>query len=52
MLTASGIEATTAVTVVGLIPNVTYDMFVQTNCGGDLSTFTGSVTFITLGLPP
>ena len=49
---ASGVEATTAVTAMGLMAGTPYDFYVQTNCGGTLSAYAGPVSFTTTFPPP
>ena len=44
----SGTVVTNGVGVNGLTASTNYDVYVQTNCGGDLSTWNGPITFTTL----
>jgi len=45
----SGTGASTGVTAGGLTAFTNYDVFIQTNCGGDNSLWVGPVSFKTLG---
>lgn len=49
----SGTTATTSDTAIGLSPETAYDLFVQTDCGGDgTSAWTGPYSFTTAATPP
>ncbi len=44
--------AATLYEITGLTASTTYDVYVQADCGGDLSTWTGPVSFTTVTPPP